>query len=150
MADADDAVQSAFFSFWKRAERGDFSCEWNRNDVWNLLAKITVRKSLNQVRNARAAQRGGGRVMGEEAFGDENSFGPGLDQALAQMPVQDFDLCIEDRLDTLDDELQVFALLKMMDYTIRHLQPRLHAVQSSGEQGDVRPRFDDAATARPS
>lgn len=134
MADAEDAVQSAFLSFWRRADRGDFTGDWNRNDLWNLMAKITVRKALNQVRRERAAQRGGGRVMGEEAFGADDTDGPGLDQALAQMPVQEFDLRVEELLNKLDDELREFALLRMLDYKNREIAELLNCTERKVER----------------
>ena len=37
MADAEDALQSAFISFWQRAERGDFGDEMTRDDLWNKI-----------------------------------------------------------------------------------------------------------------
>ena len=46
MTDAEDALQSAFIAFWQRAERGDFGDELNRDDLWNVLGVITVRKAL--------------------------------------------------------------------------------------------------------
>src|SRR5689334_4312344 len=49
-ADADDAVQSAFASFWQRAARGDFGDGLDRNELWKLLGTITLRKSLRQAR----------------------------------------------------------------------------------------------------
>lgn len=134
ISDADDAVQSAFLSFWRRAERGDFTGDWNRNDLWNLMAKITVRKSLNQVRHERAAQRGGGRVVGEEAFGADDSDGPGLDHALEQMPVQEFDLRVEELLNMLDDELREFAMLRMMDYKNREIAELLDCTERKVER----------------
>ncbi len=65
VADADDAMLSAFASFWQRAERGDLRGPFDRDDLWNLLGLITVRKALKQVRRERAEKRGGGRVRGE-------------------------------------------------------------------------------------
>ena len=117
MIEADDVVQSVFFSFWVRADRGDFGIgEWNRNDLWNLLATITVRKSLNQIRRENVLQRGAGKVLGESAFGVDDSVGDGLDQALAQLPVQEFDLQIEEMLERLGDELREIALFRLMNY----------------------------------
>ena len=133
-SDADDAVQSAFLSFWLRAERGDFTGDWNRNDIWNLMAKITVRKSLNQIRRERAEQRGGGRVFNEDAFGDDDTDGPGLDQALAQMPVQEFDLRVEELLNLLDEELREYALLRMMDYKNREIAELLNCTERKVER----------------
>src|SRR5262245_64932539 len=58
VADADDAVQSAFVSFFQRVEQGQVGADLNRDDLWNLLGVITVRKSQRQVRRETAAKRG--------------------------------------------------------------------------------------------
>lgn len=52
-ADADDAAQSAFMAFWQQAARGEFSTNLDRDNLWTLLSKITVRKALKQVRRDR-------------------------------------------------------------------------------------------------
>ncbi|MBL8819712.1 MAG: hypothetical protein JNL58_27045 [Planctomyces sp.] len=44
MAGVEDAVQSAFASFWKRTTRGEFGNDLDRFDMWKLLSVITVRK----------------------------------------------------------------------------------------------------------
>src|SRR5262245_31900300 len=69
-ADAEDAVQSAFVSFWQRAEGGKFVGAIDRNQLWNLLGLITVRKALKQLERERAEKRGGGRVVSERALVD--------------------------------------------------------------------------------
>jgi len=42
--DEDDVVQCALFSFFRRAEQGQFSEFDNRESLWRLLARITVFK----------------------------------------------------------------------------------------------------------
>ncbi|MBC7964660.1 MAG: hypothetical protein H7Z17_01945, partial [Fuerstia sp.] len=79
MADVDDAVQSAFASFWKRAADGEFGDQLDRYNMWNLLGTITVRKSLRQVRHERAAKRGGGRVVTEGSLERPNGIQGSLD-----------------------------------------------------------------------
>src|SRR5262245_5394017 len=44
-ADAEDVVQNAFASFWRRAEAGRFPQLHDRDSLWSLLALITVRKA---------------------------------------------------------------------------------------------------------
>src|SRR5262249_44611730 len=55
-ADVEDAVQSAFRSFFARAGRGEFDLDgWG--DLWSLLAVITVRKCYRRRRALKAARR---------------------------------------------------------------------------------------------
>src|SRR5262245_57745560 len=63
VADADDAVQSAFASFYQRVERRQFPGHLDRDDLWNLLGLITVRKVRKQARREKAQKRGGGRII---------------------------------------------------------------------------------------
>ena len=62
-ADEEDVALSAFDSFCRRAEAGRFPRLADRDDLWQLLFVITVRKALNLVRHEGRASRGGGRVF---------------------------------------------------------------------------------------
>ncbi|MBT6155752.1 MAG: sigma-70 family RNA polymerase sigma factor [Planctomycetaceae bacterium] len=116
VTDADDAVQSAFVSFWQRAQRGDFTGDMHRDNLWNLLGTITVRKVLKQQEHEQAQKRGGGRVYSESAAAELGGEPFQLDQALGKLPAQEFDLICEDYLLQLDEGLRAIALLKMMNY----------------------------------
>lgn len=60
--EAEDAVQSALGSFFARQARGGFAVDdWE--DLWALLALITVRKCHRRRERALAARRGAGRVV---------------------------------------------------------------------------------------
>ena len=50
VADAEDVALSAFDSFYRRAERGEFPRLEDRDDLWQLLFVLTVRKAINLVR----------------------------------------------------------------------------------------------------
>ena len=136
MAGEEDAVQSVFLSFWQRANDGQFSGVWNRNDIWSLLAKMTVRKSLNLTRRERAERRGGGRVVNEAALAGRDADGGGgsLDEAMATLPTHEFDLHTEELLMTLDDELRVFAILRMMEYKNREIAEMLECTERRVER----------------
>ncbi len=131
MSGEEDAMQSVFLSFWQRANEGQFTGVWNRNDIWSLLAKMTVRKSLNLARRERAERRGGGRVVNEAtlAGNDDERGGCSLDEAMATLPTQEFDLHTEELLMTLDDELRVFAVLRLMEYKNREIAELLECTE---------------------
>src|SRR5262245_14991068 len=68
VADAEDAASSALASFWRRSVAGEFAGELHRDDLWNLLGLITVRKARKQVARETTLKRGGGRVFPESAL----------------------------------------------------------------------------------
>jgi len=51
MADEEDVALSAFDSFCRRAERGDFPQLADRDDLWQLLFVLTVRKAIGLARH---------------------------------------------------------------------------------------------------
>ena len=136
-ADAEDAAQDAFVSFWRRAEAGEFVGELDRNNLWNLLGTITVRKALKQARREGAQKRGGGKVHGESSIaGLPHGEGKDvqLDEALAQLPTQEFDLHCEELLLALDVELRAFALLRLMGYKNHEIASILDCSESKVER----------------
>jgi DNA-directed RNA polymerase specialized sigma24 family protein len=78
---------SAFQSFCDRAGRGQFPQLSDRDDLWRLLATITVRKALDTMRQQTRKKRGGGQVLGESALlvgaGTDNA---GLAEVLGREP----------------------------------------------------------------
>jgi DNA-directed RNA polymerase specialized sigma24 family protein len=75
--DAEDAALSAFDSFFRRAADGRFPRLDDRDDLWRLLAKITIRKAVGRIQHEYAAKRGGGRVVREGDLADEDEAEPG-------------------------------------------------------------------------
>jgi DNA-directed RNA polymerase specialized sigma24 family protein len=85
--DEEDIALSAFQSFCDRAGRGQFPRLSDRDDLWRLLATITVRKALDTMRRQSRQKRGGGHVLGESALlvaGDHD--GDGLGEVLGREP----------------------------------------------------------------
>ncbi|MFO0815339.1 MAG: ECF-type sigma factor [Gemmatales bacterium] len=119
VADADDAVQSAFVSFCTRVRAGEYDVE-NRSDLWNLLGVITANKAKMQARREAAAKRGGGRVMGEQALTRPDGSPSPLAEA-AVLPPGDFDLHCEELLSQLEPELREFAILRLLGYRNREI-----------------------------
>jgi hypothetical protein len=60
-ADEEDVALSAFDSFFRRAERGQFPGLEDRDDLWQVLFVLTVRKAANLAKLQGRAKRGGGR-----------------------------------------------------------------------------------------
>jgi RNA polymerase sigma factor (sigma-70 family) len=60
LADEEDVVISAFYSFFEGANQGRFPRLNDRFDLWRLLLLLTVRKIGMQARRATAEKRGGG------------------------------------------------------------------------------------------
>ena len=134
MADADDAVQSAFASFWKRAAGGEFGEPLDRHDLWNLLGTITVRKSLRQVRNERAAKRGGGRVVNEAALHRPDGSRGSLDDVAGQYSPADLDLNCSELLSGLNEELREIAVLRLLGYRNNEIAEQLVCTERTIER----------------
>jgi DNA-directed RNA polymerase specialized sigma24 family protein len=85
--DEEDVALSAFQSFCARAGRGQFPQLSDRDDLWRLLATITVRKALETMRHQTRQKRGGGHVLGESALlvGDDRG-GDGVVEILSREP----------------------------------------------------------------
>ena len=50
-ADEEDVVLSAFDSFYRRAEQGQFPKLEDRDDLWQVLVMITARKAIDHLRH---------------------------------------------------------------------------------------------------
>jgi len=70
VADEEDAALSAFNSFCRRAEQGQFPDLKDRNGLWALLVVLTARKAADLVKHQYREKRGGGRVQGDSGPGD--------------------------------------------------------------------------------
>jgi len=130
----DDVVQSAFVSFWKRAADGQFARDMDRDDLWNLLGVITVRKARKKIRHARAQKRGGGTVVTESALNDGDTGSFELGGQLGQLPTGDLDQTCEDLLSNLEDEPRSIVLLKLMGYTNREISQELNCSERKVER----------------
>ena len=84
--DEEDVALSAFQSFCDRAGRGQFPQLSDRDDLWRLLATITVRKALDTMRHQTRQKRGGGQVLGESALLAGDGEGEGVAEVLGREP----------------------------------------------------------------
>lgn len=130
---AEDVVQSAFFSFWKTTQQPDADYNLKRDDIWNLLGLMTVRKVRDQLRREMAAKRGGGRVVSESAVPHDEGSDFRLDQ-IAAIECSDFDQCCEELLLLLSDDLRRIALLRMMAHSNAEISELLNCSERTVER----------------
>src|SRR3712207_6772570 len=79
--DEEDVALSAFDSFCRRAEQGRFPRLEDRDDLWQVLFVLTVRKAVDTARHEGRRARGSGRVLSLEDLP-----GRGVEQALDPAP----------------------------------------------------------------
>lgn len=139
---ADDVVQSVFGSFFRRVQGGEYSFD-DQDDVWSLLAVITVRKAGKMIRRECAEKRGGGQVVNtsHHTMESASSFEPVDPSQLGP----EFDLYAEEMLNGLPDELRTVAVLRLMghtnpeiarqlDWTLRKVERKLQLIRLHWEK----------------
>lgn len=124
MADAEDALQSAMISFWEKADRGDLKDDLNRDDLWNVMGLITVRKALRHQERERAQKRGGGKIVS----------GMPLHEASNAAPDAETELMVTELLELLDDDLRGYALLKLLGHKNQEIAEQLSCSERKVER----------------
>jgi DNA-directed RNA polymerase specialized sigma24 family protein len=133
-ADEEDVALSAFDSFFRRAEQGQFSRLEDRDDLWQILFVLTVRKAANLARRERRAKHGGGGVL---ALSDLE--GLGADEILGAEPTPELVAQVGEEcrrlLDRLgDDTLRRVAQRKLEGSTNAEIATELDCVESTVER----------------
>ena len=133
-ADEEDIALGALDSFFRRAEQGQFARLEDRDDLWKLLAVLTMRKAANLAQRERRAKHGGGAVL---AFSELE--GPGADAVPADEPTPELAARMGEEcrrlLDRLgDDTLRRVAQRKLEGYTNAEIAAELHCVESTVER----------------
>jgi DNA-directed RNA polymerase specialized sigma24 family protein len=134
VADEEDVALSAFESFYRRAEHGQFPKLRDRDDLWQLLFVLTVRKAINLVHYQGRKSRGGGRV---QTLADLE--GLGADEILGEEPSPELAVQLTEEcqrlLDRLGDEtLRSVALWKMEGYTNAEIAAKIGCVEQTVER----------------
>jgi RNA polymerase sigma factor (sigma-70 family) len=124
MADAEDALQSAMLSFWERVDGGGFDGEMDRDDLWNVLGLITVRKAIKLQEREGAQKRGSGKVV----------TGVPLENSPQKHSEDGVDLVCAELLEMLDPELQAFALLRLTGYKNREIAEKFDCTERKVER----------------
>ena len=134
VADEEDVALSAFNSFFRRAERGQFPQLEDRDDLWQLLFVLTVRKAINLVHYQGRKSRGGGRVQSLqdlEALGADQILGTEPSPELAAQMTEECQRLLA-RLG--DETLRAVALWKMEGYTNIEIAAKLGCVEQTVER----------------
>jgi DNA-directed RNA polymerase specialized sigma24 family protein len=135
-ADEEDVALSAFESFCRRAEQGRFPQLADRDDLWQLLVVLTVRKAIKLREHENRQKRGGGRVFDESALRDTESSlesVAGLDNFVGPEPTPAFAAQVAEECERLlalldSDEQRSLALWKMEGYTNDEIAEKLGCV----------------------
>jgi len=121
--DEEDAVVSAFGSLFRGIEADRFKRLNDRDDLWQVLVMLTVRKAINHRKHELAQKRGGGRVRGESVFtaADDAELPDGIAEFLADEHTPAFTVEMEEEcqrlFDLLDDELRQVVLWRLEGYS---------------------------------
>jgi DNA-directed RNA polymerase specialized sigma24 family protein len=134
LADEEDVALSAFASFYRRAECGAFPRLEDRDDLWQLLFIVTVRKAINLVHYQGRLSRGSGRV---KSLADLE--GMDLESVIGHEPSPEFAAEMTDEcrrlLDRLGDPtLRSVALWKMEGMTNAEIAVRVGCAEKSVER----------------
>jgi DNA-directed RNA polymerase specialized sigma24 family protein len=132
--DEEDIALSAFNSLLIRVERGQFPRLEDRDDLWQLLYVLTVRKAVDLSKREHAKRRGGGAVC---YLSDLE--GADLERAVGSEPTPELaaQLAEECRrlLEALGDEtLRRVALWKMEGYTNKEVAEKIGVVEQTVER----------------
>jgi RNA polymerase sigma factor (sigma-70 family) len=125
-ADEEDVALSAFDSFCRNAADGRFPRLTDREDLWRLLAVITLRKARQLLRDEGRQKRGGTSRLADAAGED----GPLLEQALSREPSPELAAQMTEEyqrlLDQLGDEqLRQVAVWRMDGLSVEEIAAQL-------------------------
>jgi DNA-directed RNA polymerase specialized sigma24 family protein len=134
IADEEDVALSAFDSFCRRAQAGQFRRLHDRDDLWQILALITVRKAIDLRNYEGRRSRGMGQVRSLDELTREGLEAIGGDEPTPELASQ----LIEEyqrRMEQLgDSSLRSVAILKLEGYTNEEIAARLGCVTSTVER----------------
>ena len=134
VADEEDVALSAFDSFCRRAQAGQFRSLHDRDDLWQILALITVRKAIDLRTYEGRQSRGRGRIRslteltreGLEMIGGEEPT-----PELAAQFIEQFQRLMEQ---LGDSNLRSVVTFKLEGYTNDEIAARLDCVTSTVER----------------
>jgi DNA-directed RNA polymerase specialized sigma24 family protein len=131
IADEEDVALSAFDSFCRSAEAGRFRRLHDRDDLWQILALITVRKAIDLRNYEGRRSRATGRVRSLTELTQDALETIGADEPTPELAAQlteEFQRLME-QLE--DPTLRSVAIFKLEGYTNDEIAARLGCVTST-------------------
>jgi RNA polymerase sigma factor (sigma-70 family) len=120
VADEEDVVQSVFAGFFLGAERGQYTQLHDRDDLWHLLVKITVRKAQKLVKEQERQKRNPGKARPEPLSPDPQRRN-GVEQVADPSPPPDLEAMANETIDhllgCLEGKLRAIAVWKWEGYS---------------------------------
>jgi RNA polymerase sigma factor (sigma-70 family) len=125
MADEEDVVQGAFFSFYCGMEAGRFPILNDRESLWKLLFVITARKAADQLQHEHRKKRAG-TVAELDA----------IEQVIGDEPTPEFAAQLVEQYERLleildDDAMRNVAVWKMQGYNHDEIAEKLDCSRST-------------------
>jgi DNA-directed RNA polymerase specialized sigma24 family protein len=119
--DEEDLALSAFNSFFRCAVEGRFPQLADRDDLWQVLVRVTRCKALNLLKHESRQKRGGGRVVSESALPAEDE-GRAFAEMIGREPDPAFAAQVAEECQRLlellqDSNLRQVAVMKMEGHT---------------------------------
>jgi len=147
---AEDAVQDAFFHFFRSVQTGKYDQAMNREDLWRVLCMMTVQKSRKQLDREWTAKRGRGLVKLESQLQFNSNANFRLDEAITTLPTAEWDLRFSEMLEELNGELREVAIMRLAGYTnsqikeslvcsLRSVERRLQIIRTIWHQHQINP-----------
>ncbi len=140
VADEEDVVLSAFDSVFRRAKNGEFSCLFDRDDLWHILALVTRRKAIDLIKFQKRKKRSPGKTVSLNSGGPAFADTPNRNLELADShPPGDLILQFAEEFEHLlellkDEPLREIALWKLEGYTNGEIAQRLGCVERTVER----------------
>jgi DNA-directed RNA polymerase specialized sigma24 family protein len=132
MSDEEDVALSVLRCLYDGAARGQFAALVNRQELWQLLAAITVRKVIDHKRHLTKQKRGGGRVRGDSVLqgGDNDRGNTGFDELVGDDATPEVEMIAAEEFQRLmvlldDDRLRQIAQYKLDGFMNEEIGRRL-------------------------
>ena len=132
MADEEDVALSVLRCLYEGAARGQFAAVVNRQELWQLLATITIRKVIDHQRLLKKRKRGAGRVRGDSVLkvSDGDGWGAGFDEILGDAATPEVLAIAAEEYQRLmrvldDDRLRTIAQCKLEGHQNEDIAERL-------------------------
>jgi len=139
--DGEDIALSAIHSFFVGLSKKRFQAIRGKNELWNLLVTMVMRRIAKQCRNENTQKRGGGRVRGESVFitGDNSDKKEGLAQISRSQETPDLNVEFLDTCEWLfdllpDEKTRNVARLLMDGYSLDDIADELGCVRRTIER----------------